>query len=70
MDLSKVFGTINYGLLLAQLKVYEISENVLKLLCSCYLKDWRRAVQTNNNFSPYEKVQAGVPQETIAGPLV
>ena len=34
-----------------------------------YLKDRRQAGQINNNFSPYKKVQAGVPQESIDGPF-
>ena len=35
-----------------------------------YLKDRRQAVQINNNFSSYKKVQAGVPQGCIDGPLL
>ena len=37
-------------------------------MCS-YLKDQRQAVQINNNFIPYEKLQVGMPQESIDGPL-
>ena len=68
MDLSKAFDSINHDLLLARLKAYRFSENVLKLMCS-YLKDQRQAVQINNNFIPYEKLQVGMPQESIDGPL-
>ena len=32
-----------------------------------YLKDRRQAVQINNNFSSYKKVQAGVPQGSFDG---
>ena len=60
MDLSKAFNSVNHNLLLAKLKTYGFAENALKLMCS-YLKDWRQAVQINNNFSSYKKVQAGVP---------
>ena len=60
MDLSNAFDSINHSLLLAKLKAHEFPENALKLMCS-YLKDLRQAVQINNNFSSYKKVQAGVP---------
>ena len=64
MDLSKAFDSINHDLLLATLKAYGYSENALKLMCS-YLKYRRQAVQINNNFSSYKKVQAGVLQGSI-----
>ena len=35
-----------------------------------YLKDLRQAVHINNKFSSYKKVQAGVPQGSIDGPLL
>ena len=38
-------------------------------MCS-YLKDRRQVVQVNVNFSSCKKVQAGVPQEFIDGPLL
>ena len=69
MDLSKAFDSINHDLLLAKLKAYGFSENPLKLMCS-YLKDARQAVQINNNFSSYKKVQVGVLQRFINGPLL
>ena len=68
MDLSKAFYSINHDLLLAKLKAYGFSENALYLKCS-YLKDRWKAVQINN-FSSYKKVQAGVPQGSIDGPLL
>ena len=60
MNLSKAFNSINHDRLLAKLKAYGFSENALMLMCS-YLKDRRQAVQINNNFSSYKKVQPGVP---------
>ena len=38
-------------------------------MCS-YLKDRRQAVQVNDNFSSRKKVQTGVPQGFIDGPLL
>ena len=48
---------------------YDFSENALKLMCS-YSKDRRKAVQENNKFSSYKKVQGGVPQRSTGGPLL
>ena len=59
IDLSKAFDTINHELFLSRLKAYAFSENALKLMCN-YLKSRRQAVQVNNNFSSYKKVQVGV----------
>ena len=71
MDLSNAFESrlINQALSLAKLKSCGFSGNVLKLMCS-YLKDWRRAVQRNNSFSLHKTVHAGVPKESIDGPLL
>ena len=69
IDLSKVFDSTNHDLLLAKLKPYGFSESTIKLMCS-NLKDRRQAVQMNNNFSSYKKVQVGVPQGSIDGPLL
>ena len=69
MDLSKAFDFINYDLLLSKLKWYGFSENALKLICS-YLKNRRQVVQINNNLSSYKKLQAGVSQGSIDGPLL
>ena len=60
---------LNYNLLFAKLKAYGFSENALKLMCR-YLKYRRQAVHPNNNFSSYEKVQAGVLQGFSDGPLL
>ena len=69
MNLSKTFDSINHDLLLVKLKAYEFSENALRLMFS-YLKNRWHAVQINNNISSYKKVQAGVPQGSIDGPLL
>ena len=69
MDLQKALDSTNHDLLLAKLKPYGFSENALKLVCS-YLKGRRQAVQINNNFSSFKKVQVVVSQGSIDGPLL
>ena len=69
VDLRKAFDTNNHNLLLAKLKAYGFSENVLKLMCS-YLKDRRQAVQISNNFSSCRTVQTAVPQGSTECPLL
>ena len=50
MDLSKVFDTINYDLLLTKLKAYGFSKQALSFMCS-YLKNRRQRVQININLA-------------------
>ena len=69
MDLSKSFGTINHGLLLAKLKAHGFSKETLNFMCS-YLKNRRQTVQTNNKLSSLKEVIAEVPQGSIDGPLL
>ena len=66
MDLSKAFDTINRDLLLAKLKAYGLSITILDLICS-YLKNRKKSVQINDNFSSAKKVHAGVSQGSIDG---
>ena len=66
MDLSKAFDTINRDLLLAKLKAYGFSITILDLICS-YLKNRKKSVQINDNFSSAKKVHAGVSQGSIDG---
>ena len=68
MDLSKAFDTINHDLLLAKLKAYGFSINALDLMCS-YLKNRKQSVQIQSNFSSAKKINAGVSQGSIDGPL-
>ena len=62
MNLSKAVGTI-------KLKACGFSINALDLMCS-YLKNRKQSVQRNNNFGSAKKVNAGVPQGSIDGPLL
>ena len=69
MDLSNSVDKKNHDLLLAKLKAYEFSINPLYLTCS-YLKNQKQSVKINNNLNLAKKVNAGVPQGSIDGPLL
>ena len=64
MFFSNVFDTVSHDLLLAKLKGYGFSKNVLELMCS-YLENPRQLFQFNNNFSLSKKIHAGVPEGSI-----
>ena len=61
LDLSKTFDKINHDLLLTKLKAYGFSPNALKFM---------QQVQINNKFSSKRTVIAGVPQNSVDGPLL
>ena len=69
MDLSKAFDTINHDLLLAKLKAYGFSKDVMTLVRS-YLENCNQKVVINNSTSTTQTVIAGVPQGSIDGPLL
>ena len=69
MDLSKVFDTINHGLLLAEVKTHGFLKQALSFMYG-YLKKTRQRVQVNNKFSSLKEVISGVLQGSIDGPLL
>ena len=69
MVLSKAFDTINHDLLLAKLKAYGLSKEVLSFMCS-HVKNIRQRVQINNKFSSLKEVIVEVPQGSVDGPLL
>ena len=69
VDLSKAFDTINHDVLLAKIKAYGLSKQVLSFMCS-YLKNRRQRVQINDKFSSLKEVIAGVPQGSVDGSLL
>ena len=69
MDLSKTFDKINHGRLLAKLEAYGFSIRVLKLMHS-YFNNRKQQVQTKNKYNSESTVIAGIPQDSVDGPLL
>ena len=69
MDLSKGFDTINHSLFLAKLQAYGFSMTSLKLMQS-YLCNHFQRTSVNVSFSDWNKIETGVPQGSILGPLL
>ena len=61
MDLSKVFDTINHGLLIAKLHAYGFEKSTLKLLLNYLSNRWQRT-KINKKFSSWVELMQGVPQ--------
>ena len=60
-DLSKAFDMINHSLLLAKLKAYGFSNQVLSLLQSYFCNRFQESI-INGSFSSWNEVITGVPQ--------
>ena len=69
MDLAKAFDTVNHKVLLDKLYCIDIRGQALDLLES-YLSDRYQKVRLNESESYYRKINIGVPQGTILGPLL
>jgi hypothetical protein len=72
-DLQKAFDYVNHEILLNKLEFYGI-EGKFKLLIRSYLTGrFQRIILCNridsNNSSKWERIQYGVPQGSILGPL-
>ena len=68
-DLSKAFGCINHELLIAKLNAYGFDSPSLKFI-SAYLNFRKQNTKFGSTFSDYLNILFGVPQSSIAGPLV
>ena len=69
MDLSKALEALSHNLLKAKLGAYGFERDSLSFIKS-YLKDRQQRVHVNSNFSSWETTIAGVPQDSILGPLL
>ena len=68
IDLQKAFDTINHEILLGKLHAIGFSEKTVAWFKS-YLSDRAFKVNINNN-SDLSKINCGVPQGSILGPLL
>ena len=68
-DLSKAFDCLPHELLIAKLDAYGFDKSSLKLMHG-YLSNRKQRVKTNGRYSSWSEILAGVPQESILGPLL
>ena len=68
LDISKTFDKVWHKGLLFKLKLNGISGNLLKVITD-FLYQRKKRVGLNGQHSSWTNVQAGVPQESILGPL-
>ena len=69
LDISKAFDKMWHEGLIFKLKQNGISGSLLKLIGN-YLSDRKQRVVLNNFNSEYSKIESGVPQGSVLGPLL
>ena len=69
IDLTKAFDCLPHELLLAKLKSYGLSSDCLLSLRS-YLTDRFQRVKIGDTFSDWTRINRGVPQGSVLGPLL
>ena len=69
MDLRKAFGSVDRNILLRKLECYGVRGN-MHILISSYLDGWKKFVSFGEYELIYEKSEAGVPQDSVLGPLL
>ena len=69
LDLSKAFDSVDRNILLKKLEFYGIRGN-MHLLISSYLDDRKQFVSFGGYESTCEKIEVGVPQGSVLGPLL
>ncbi|KAJ4430346.1 hypothetical protein ANN_22562 [Periplaneta americana] len=69
LDFSNAFSSVDIYLLLAKMKTLHLSDNTLSWMDS-YLRDRQQCVSLDNQFSQCRCTKAGVPQDSVLGPLL
>ena len=69
LDISKAFDKVWHEGLIFKLEQNGITGSVLKLIKN-YLSGRKQRVVLNNNNSEYSKIESGVPQGSVLGPLL
>ena len=69
IDLQKAFATINHNILLRKVASLGFSNHLIKWFQS-YLSDRSFRVNIKNKYSSTAKIECGVPQGSILGPLL
>ena len=67
LDLSKVFDTVDHGILITKLENYGVNGNNLPWFQS-YLKNRKQHLNFNNKITNSSLITCGVPQGSILGP--
>ena len=68
-DLSKEFDCIMHDLLIAKLQAYGFDNDSLNFICN-YLVGREQRIKINSSFATRSKIENGVPQGSILGPLL
>ena len=68
-DLEKAFDCVRHDILLTKMEYYGIKGAMYTLIKS-YLEDRYQRVKFNNKLSSWVKINIGVPQGSVLGPLL
>jgi hypothetical protein len=68
-DLQKAFDSVNHEILINKIQLYGIQGKMGKLIQS-YITDRYQRGKCNDQFSSWKKIQVGVSQGSVLGPLL